>query len=181
MLTSEDGVTKIQVNDKYLDGLVTLFEDVKQRKTLNEVVYNEKLLETAEEIGKFRSGVGTLLYLAGNRPDIQFHVQELASKLSKPTKVAQTTLLNVIGYMIYTKGYHAVMDGNDPLRSFRQRAKGLTEVPPYEENKQCWLLEFPPTVTGVATSLRGHLPAVDVSLWEEIGCTPTVAHNATSL
>ena len=49
-LTSEDGVTKIQMNDKYLDGLVTLFEGVKQKRTLNEVVYDEKLLETAEKL-----------------------------------------------------------------------------------------------------------------------------------
>ena len=140
-VTSEGGTTKIQVNDKYLDGIVSLFEGVKLRRTLNEVVLDEKPLETAEEVGKFRSGVGTLLYLAGDRPDIQFHVKELASKLSSPTRGAMATLLNVIGYMLYTKDYHLVMDGNNPSRSFRQKAHGLAAVPEYEENKQCWLLE----------------------------------------
>lgn len=69
-MVSEDNTTKIQVNDKYLDGLVSLFGGVKLRRILTDVVLDKNPLETAEEIGKFRSGVGTLLYLAGNRLDI---------------------------------------------------------------------------------------------------------------
>ena len=45
-------------------------------------------------------------------------------------------------FILYTKDVHMVMNGNDPSRSFRTRAKGFSSVPEYEENKQCWLLEI---------------------------------------
>ena len=51
------------------------------------------------------------------------------------------TLVNVIGYLVYTKDVHLVMDGNNPSRSFRERAQGLASGPVYEDNKNCWLLE----------------------------------------
>ena len=50
-------------------------------------------------------------------------------------------MLNVMGYLLYTKDIHVVMDGNNPSGSFRTRARGLTSVPEYKENKQCWLLQ----------------------------------------
>eukprot|EP00435_Cladocopium_sp_Y103_P056405 s2101_g19.t1 len=50
--------TRIKINPKYLDGLVKLYG----------------------------SGVGTLFYIAGDRPDCQFLVKELASKLQSPTR-----------------------------------------------------------------------------------------------
>ena len=133
-LVKDEHTTKI--HNKYLDGLVTLFGGIKLKRALGELVVDEKLLESNKEISKFRSGVGTLLYLAGDRPDIQFHTKELASKLSSPTRGAMSTLINVIGYLLYTKDYHLVMDGQNPARSFRQRAN-----PEYEENQNGWLLE----------------------------------------
>eukprot|EP00435_Cladocopium_sp_Y103_P034981 s351_g9.t1 len=141
MISKEDGATKIRVNEKYLDGLVTLFGGVKKKRALGEVIVDEKLIEDEAEVSKFRSGVGTLLYISGDRPDIQFHTKELASKLSKPTVGSMATLVNVIGYLLYTKDIHLVMDGNNPSRSFRSRARGLTTAPEYEENQKCWLLE----------------------------------------
>ena len=137
----ENDVTKIQVSSKYLDGLVTLFGGIKLKRALGELVVDEKVIEDNGEISKFRSGVGTLLYLAGDRPDIQYHTKELASKLSSPTKEAMATLINLIGYLLYTKDSHLVMDGRNPSRSFRKRAKGLASTPEYEENKNGWLLE----------------------------------------
>ena len=40
---------------------------------------------TGEDRCTYRSAAGTLLYMAGDRPDIQFHVKELAGRLQNPT------------------------------------------------------------------------------------------------
>ena len=141
MISREGGETKIRVNDKYLDGLVTLFEGVKKKRSLGEVIIDDEPIMDEGEVTRYRSGVGTLLYISGDRPDIQFHTKELASKLSSPTKGSMATLVNVIGYLVHTKDVHLVMDGDDPSRSFRDRAYGLSTGPIYENNKQCWLLE----------------------------------------
>ena len=99
-LVKDEHTTKIQVSNKYLDGLATLFGGIKLKRALGDLVVDGKLIESNEEISKFRSGVGTLLYLAGDRPDIQFHTKELASKLSSPTRGAMSTLINVIGCLL---------------------------------------------------------------------------------
>ena len=64
--------------------------------------------------------MGTLLYIAGDRPDLQFHVKELAGKLQKPTVGAMTTLKQVIRYLVGTADVHAKMTGRDPARTFQR-------------------------------------------------------------
>ena len=137
----ENDTTKIKVNEKYLDGLVSLFGGVKKKKSLGELDLDETPIEDEVEISRYRSGVGTLLYIAGDRPDIQFHTKELASKLSKPTKGSMATLMNVIGYLLTTKDVFLNMDGQDPARSFREKANGIASGPTYENNKRAWLIE----------------------------------------
>ena len=68
--------------------------------------------------------MGTLLYIAGDRPDLQFHVKELAGKLQKPTVGAMTTLKQVIGNLVGTADVHTRIIGYDPSRTFRDRADG---------------------------------------------------------
>ena len=49
-----------------------------------------------------RSIIGILMYLASDRPDIQFTVNELAGMMSKPTKESAS---NVTRYLFKTREY----------------------------------------------------------------------------
>ena len=72
--------TNIYVNEKYVDGLVSLFEGVRKRKTPGEMVINEEPLVDPMEVQKYRTGVGTLLYVSSDRPDVQYYVHEGACR-----------------------------------------------------------------------------------------------------
>eukprot|EP00435_Cladocopium_sp_Y103_P046766 s1727_g13.t1 len=133
--------TRIRVNSKYLEGLVKMMGGVKSRRTPGDMDLDETPVEDFDEIKLYRSGVGTLLYIAGDRPDVQFLVKELASKLQKPTRGAMNTLKRLIGYLHTTTDYHIKMAGRDPSASFRDRAQGLTSTPPYVDSKDVWLVE----------------------------------------
>eukprot|EP00435_Cladocopium_sp_Y103_P052141 s939_g16.t1 len=136
-----DGTTRIKVNDKYIDGLVTLLGGVRKRRTPGDFIIDNVALETEDEVKLYRSCVGTLLYVSGDRPDVQYLIKELASKLQSPTRGAMTTLKNLIGYMYATRDFHLCMDGTNPSRSFRHRAAGLATGPEYVDGDNIWLLE----------------------------------------
>lgn len=53
----------------------------------------------AEEITKFRSIVGRLMYMASERPDAQFVIQNLARKMSSPTKQAMRNAWHLCSYL----------------------------------------------------------------------------------
>ena len=133
--------TRIWLSEKYAEGLVGMFHGVKRRRTPGEIIVDDTLVEDPEDVSRFRSAVGILLYIAGDRPDLQFHTKELAGKLQKPTIGAMTTLKQVIGYLVGTSDIHAKMTGRDPSRSFRERADGVSSGPQYENAKDHWLLE----------------------------------------
>ena len=136
-----DGTTRIRVNPKYIDGLVSLLGGVRRRRTPGDLIIDNNLLETEEEVKLFRSCVGTLLYVSGDRPDVQYLIKELAAKLQTPTKGAMATLYNLVGYMHATRDFHLCMKGTDPSTSFRSRAIGLATGPEYVDGKEVWLLE----------------------------------------
>ena len=77
--------TRIKVNSKYIEGLVKL---VRRPKTPGNMELDETPLKGEDEVKLFWSGVRALLYIAGDRPDAQFLVKELASKLQRPTRGA---------------------------------------------------------------------------------------------
>ena len=131
----------IKVNNKYLEGLVNLLGGVRKKKTPGEQIVDETSLTSEKDIEVYRSCVGTLLYISGDRPDVQFYVKELAGKLQCPTKGAMKTLENVVGYLAGTMDFHVKMTNKNPAQSFRCRAKGVTTAPFYEEDPTCWLLE----------------------------------------
>ena len=85
LIEVDGGVTRIWLSEKYAENLVAMFHGIKKRKTPGEIEINDTLIEDVDEVSKFRSAVGTLLYIVGDRPDLQFHVKELAGKLQKPT------------------------------------------------------------------------------------------------
>ena len=140
-LIEVDKETHIWLSEKYAEGLVGMFHGVKRRRTPGEIMVDDTLVEDPEDVSRFRSAVGALLYIAGDRPDLQFHTKELAGRLQKPTIGAMATLRQVIGYLVGTSDIHAKMTGRDPSRSFREQAQGVSPGPQYENAKEHWLLE----------------------------------------
>ena len=63
-----------------------------------------------EEVTKFRSIVGRLMYMSGERPDAQYAIQCLARHMSKPTKQAMANAWHVVSYLFGTSGYGVRID-----------------------------------------------------------------------
>ena len=57
------------------------------------------------EITAYRSAVGKLLYIAGERPDCQFAIHNLAKMMSRPTTTSLIHLSHLIGYLKGTSEY----------------------------------------------------------------------------
>ena len=72
-----------------------------------------------EQAASFRKCVGILLYVGQDRPDMQFAVRGLASKMSEPTHAAWKQLVHLVQYMSRTEGYHLV---------FRKAPRGLSNL-----------------------------------------------------
>ena len=60
-----------------------------------------------------------LLYVGQDRPDMQFAVRGLASKMSEPTHSAWKHLVHLVQYMSRTEGYHLV---------YRKTPRGLSNL-----------------------------------------------------
>ena len=88
---------------KHLEGLLdTLGPNLKERDSPADPTFLE--VDTSPELaaGKskvYKECVGRLLYLSHTRPDIQFGVCILASKMSKPTSMSMKWLQRVVGYL----------------------------------------------------------------------------------
>ena len=67
-----------------------------------------------EETKTFRSGMGTLLYLSQDRPDIQHCVRGLAQHMSFPTKDAVEKLKRLILYLKGTEEHSVLLPYNVP-------------------------------------------------------------------
>ena len=64
----------------------------------------DELLEP-EQYTQFRAGVGVLMYMSTDRPDIQHTVNELACLMSKPTKRGAEAMKHLCRYLLHTKDY----------------------------------------------------------------------------
>ena len=53
-----DGVTKVKVNEKYIEGLVNLFPGVKRRKTPGDIIIDNEPLTNDIDIQKYRRRSG---------------------------------------------------------------------------------------------------------------------------
>ena len=62
------------------------------------------------EITKYRSIVGRLMYMAGERPDAQYAIQCLARHMAKPTKNALKNAWHARSYLFGTGGYGARLE-----------------------------------------------------------------------
>ena len=89
-----------------------------------------------EDITRYRSVVGRLMYLAGERPGAQFAIQSLAKFMARPTKQAWKNAWHVCSYLQGTQGFGVRLAA---------RAKGQTIMDVREldevESKKKHLLE----------------------------------------
>ena len=104
----EDGIL-IQPNATYFPKLVAMMKVSGRRKkglpyhatpeTFNaEFVVESEMLD-GEQGGLFRSGLGLTLYMAMDRPDIQFVVKVLSSYMSRPSVKAISALKHLASYL----------------------------------------------------------------------------------
>ena len=104
----EDGIL-MQPNATYVPKLVAMMKVSGRRKrglpynatpeTFNaEFVVESEMLD-GEKAGLFRSGLGLTLYMAMDRPDIQFVVKALSSYMSRPSVKALSALKNLVSYL----------------------------------------------------------------------------------
>ena len=126
--------TKMMVNEKYIHNLAKMMSPVKKSKTPGAGIEDGKTMEEND----WRR---TLLYMAGDRPDIQLHVKELAGRLQSPTEGAWKALEKLVGYLATTTDVRLVMRSQTKSNSFRNRTRGLTTAPMFEEAEHMWLLE----------------------------------------
>ena len=129
----------IQPNEKYIDSLVKIVGSVRKSKVPGEVQVDGREVED-EKVSKFRSAVGTLLYISCDRPDCQFLIKELAGQLQRPTVGGWRTLEKLVGYLVATKDFHTVMSSGKRNQSFTTKVK-LTGLPEFVEPEEVWLLE----------------------------------------
>ena len=112
---------KVMVNEKYAHNLVKLMSPLRRSKTAGTVeVDGAGMKESDERRNMDGLAVGTLLIVAGDRPDIQFQVKELASKWQNPTEKAWLSLKRLVGYLASTMDTHVVARSQTKNKSFRQ-------------------------------------------------------------
>ena len=110
----------IQPHEKYIPSLVKQFglEGRKEKATpdwTKESLEGEELPPERKHL--FRSGMGTLLYLSHDRPDVQHAVRNLAQCMSRPTVPAEECIRHTILYLKGTPEYGVLLpyNGNSKL------------------------------------------------------------------
>eukprot|EP00435_Cladocopium_sp_Y103_P060379 s975_g22.t1 len=108
-MTMQPNGILIQPSSTYIPKLVALMKVSGRRKkglpyhatleNFNADLMLESELLDAEQAATFRSGLGLVLYLAMDRPDIQFAVKTLASYMSKPSVKAMSALKHLASYL----------------------------------------------------------------------------------
>ena len=101
----------IMPHEKYVPNLVELYhlEHRPGRATPESTQVNlegapEDCLEGEDQF-RFRSALGTLLYISQDRVDIQHSVRNLSQFMAKPTKLAEAEVKHLILYLKRTEGY----------------------------------------------------------------------------
>ena len=108
----EDGI--VIIPGLYIETMVNVFEEVYGKLKIQKIpadsliqVEDESAQLGPEEATMFRSMVGMAIYLSQERLDIGFVTKELASKMSRPTKMALAMghLKKMLGYLKGTSDY----------------------------------------------------------------------------
>ena len=107
----------ICIDPKYIQKLEELFRLTHRKPKAapcgNDIlkVDSNPVYLDAEDHRKYRTAVGILLYISGDRPDIQFAVNVLSSGLTVPTRRQQKQLEHLILYLTGTRDFHYVFSG----------------------------------------------------------------------
>ena len=106
----DDGI--VIIPGHYIETMVNVFEEVYGKIKIQKIpadsliqVEDESAPLGPEEATMFRSMVGMAIYLSQERLDIGFVTKELASKMSRPTKMAMGHLKKMLGYLKGTSNY----------------------------------------------------------------------------
>ena len=106
----DDGI--VIIPGHYIETTVNVFEEVYGKIKFQKIpadsliqVEDESAPLGPEEATMFRSMVGMAIYLSQERLDIGFVTKELASKMSRPTKMAMGHLKKMLGYLKGTSNY----------------------------------------------------------------------------
>ena len=128
-MTMKPGGILLQPNSTYIPKLVALMRVSGRRKkglpyhaTLEnfsaDLVVEDELLD-AEQAATFRSGLGLALYLAMDRPDIQFAVKTLSSYMARPSVKALSALKHLASYLDGSADNVVFLHSTDENQHFR--------------------------------------------------------------
>ena len=137
----EEGIV-VQPNEKYIKKLLELYDlgRLKSKATPEHVdlVKEDKSKELGpEETKRFRSGLGSVLYLAQDRIDIQYASKCLASSMSKPTQQALKCLKHLILYLSGTANRSTLLPYSMKGKRLITKLNGQEdndEIPPGESH-----------------------------------------------
>ena len=137
----EEGIV-VQPNEKYIKKLLELYDlgRLKSKATPEHVdlVKEDKSKELGpEETKRFRSGLGSVLYLAQDRIDIQYASKCLASSMSKPTQQALKCLKHLILYLSGTANRSTLLPYSTKGKRLITKLNGQEdndEIPPGESH-----------------------------------------------
>ena len=137
---SEDGII-VRPDSKHVEELVKLCETSgKPRKTpcrsdVTEVDVSEQL--DGESITHYRSIVGKLMYIAGERPDAQFGIHCLAKFMKSPTTQSLKHAEHMVSYLAGTSDFGVKLKFTKKGRSLLDR-----RLPGEVESQEHHLLEI---------------------------------------
>ena len=132
----------VQPNEKYIKKLLELYDlgRLKSKATPEHVdlVKEDKSKELGpEETKRFRSGLGSVLYLAQDRIDIQYASKCLASSMSKPTQQSLKCLKHLILYLSGTANRSTLLPYSTKGKRLITKLNGQEdndEIPPEESH-----------------------------------------------
>ena len=123
-----DGDVEITMNSKYIEGLVDALElDQSYPKKLPCPADNGRAMQakkggmdplSEEDHHTYRKGVGILLYLAPERPDLMYVLKKLSTKLASPVEADMELLRHAAKYLKGTPDVSLIHKKSYPGRSF---------------------------------------------------------------
>ena len=139
---SQEGIL-VRPNGKYVSALLDLYnlEGRKAKATpdhalLNQVDLSESLADISEERKqRFRSGFGTLMYLAQDRTDCQYAIKCLSSWLANPTEQGEKCLTHLILYLSGTRNMTFLLPYEKPGAEMIKKINGQQND--NEESEHC--------------------------------------------
>ena len=127
---TKDGIV-IMPHEKYIPALVELYGlEKKAGKATPESMQvelegkSDELLEGADQF-RFRSALGTLMYVSQDRVDIQHCIRNLSQFMARPTRKAEMEIKHAILYLRRTEQYGLLL----PYQKYRsKKAEILCQV-----------------------------------------------------